>query len=112
MAFEREKYGAEVNAKQDRKRAEEKAEASRQTKVLGCQIRSDESYWGYVKLNGQEKPGKKDAWTAPESVWNLARQRKQHHTFPFTALRMRTRHPHLMVYHRGGFPVDDAFTIM
>lgn len=77
LAWERQKHDNAVLAEIEKQQAKDDAEAERKTKVLGCQIRGDDAYWEYVKLNGEKVPGKKDVWSASDSVWSNARKRKQ-----------------------------------
>ena len=76
LQFEKDAAAA-AKAERDSKEEEEAQSArDREVSFASCSANADTDYWSYVKLNGKEIPGKRNAYTAPMFVWNMADKRK------------------------------------
>jgi hypothetical protein len=83
VATERErqaKAAAEQKAHEEEQKAHDEANmraALNQRLFSICSDEAVESYWSYVKLNGQLVSGTSDTYSATQYVWNNAERRKK-----------------------------------
>jgi len=58
LAFEKQKYSDQQKAAAEKQQREEEEKQARTRDLQECQQVCEDSYWGYVKLNGTAVPGK------------------------------------------------------
>ena len=64
-------------AQQQAQQEAQDAKDKRSSYLAACQRKGDNVYQNYVKLNGAPVAGRDDVYTAPQYVWDRARQEKQ-----------------------------------
>ncbi|WP_153013635.1 hypothetical protein [Deinococcus grandis] len=67
----------ELEIAQQKVQAEQDARNKRSVYLAACQVKAENVYWNYIKLNGEPVAGQPGVYNAPQYTWDEAKSQKQ-----------------------------------